>query len=368
MKRDYYEILGIQKGASEGDIKKAYRKLAMKYHPDKNPDDKDAEDKFKEIAEANDVLSDPENRQWYDKHGHDWEAAKHQSGFGFGFGRSSMHDVFEQMRREQVREASKGAPVYITIPLTLEECYEGVNKTVDYIYQKICGDCQGSKSKNGTSHHTCTVCGGSGQKTQYINAGGHHVQALTTCGSCRGSGIVIDESCEKCHGEGLESSKETVTIRIPRGMVSGKEMRFRALGHDSLIRGGERGDAVFVMQEIPHKSFERIANGGLVYRHKIKYEDLVLGTSIEVPSINGKFTKIEVEPKSKSGKLYRFRGYGMPAFNLSPGVTPAQAPDSAFGDYVVELELEIPDEYSEEEMGLIKSLRELKNKNLDEVK
>lgn len=363
--RDYYEILGIQKEASESDIKKAYRKLAMKYHPDKNPDNKDAEEKFKEVAEANEVLSDSEKRKWYDKYGHNWESVKNQGGFGFR--RSSAHDMFEQMRREHMREASKGASIYITISLTLEECYNGTSKTLNYIYQKTCGTCKGNKAKDGTALHTCGVCGGSGQKIQYIQVGGHHMQTMTTCGSCQGFGDVIDQYCDVCHGQGFENSKESVTIQIPRGIVSGKEMRFRELGHDSLVRGGERGDAVFIMQEIPHKSFQRTTNGGLIYKHKIRYEDLVLGKTIEVPSIHGKFTKIEVEPKSKSGKLFRLKGYGMPAFNLSNSITPEKAHQSAFGDYVVELELEIPDEYSEDEIKLIKELRDLK-KNLDEVK
>lgn len=360
--RDYYEILGLQKSASAEDIKKAYRKMAMKYHPDKNEGDKDAEEKFKEAAQANEVLSDTEKRKLYDRYGHDWERASVMGGTG-----ASIHEMFEQMQRAQHRERTKGGTVQVVVPLTLEECYNGANKTVEYYYQKNCGGCGGNGAKDGTAQHTCVTCGGSGQQTHYIQRGMHHIQHMSTCGSCRGDGRVIDVQCPICTGRGVQSAKEVVNLRFPRGVENNQALTQSVCGHESRIPGGERGDAVFIVEEIPHKIFTRVGNG-LLYKNKIKYEDLVLGTEIEVPSIHGKFTKIVIEPKTKNGKLFRLKGHGMPALNLSQNVKPGSAPDSAFGDYVVELELEIPDDYSEEELKLIEDLRALKNKNLDEVK
>ena len=359
--RDYYEILGIQKSASADDIKKAYRKLAMKYHPDKNGGDKEAEEKFKEAAQANEVLSDQEKRKLYDQYGHDYENASRRGGAG------GIYDMFEQMKREQMRERMKGAATQIRVPLTLEECYNGCDKTVEYQYQKNCSGCGGNGSKNGTAMHTCTTCGGDGQQVHYIRNGNHHMQHVTTCGPCGGTGQIIDEQCSVCIGRTVEMAKEVVHLRFPRGVENGQAITQSGKGHESRIPGGDRGDAIFVIEEIAHEIFERAGNG-LLHKFKIKYEDLVLGTTIEIPSIHGKFTKIIVEPKTKNGKLFRLKGHGMPALNLSQNVKPGNAPASAFGDYVVELELEIPDDFSEDELKLIEELRALKNKNLDEVK
>lgn len=372
--RDYYEILGLQKNASDADIKKAYRKEAKKYHPDTNQGDKDAEDKFKEINEANEVLSDPEKRKWYDQYGHDWEAAKHRDGFGFGH--SSMQDIMQQMQREQQRERMKGSRTETIVTFTLEECYEGCRKEVEYFYQKNCGGCGGNGAKDGTAMHTCTTCGGSGNQAHYIQRGAHRMQTVTTCGSCNGAGRVIDEHCNVCSGNGIEIGNEKLIINFPRGIEHGQAISKPGLGHESRFPGGDRGDAVFIVEEIPHETFKRMPAeqglqnrpGNLLYKHKLSYEDFVLGTQIEVPSIHGKFTKIIIDPKTSVGKLYRLRSHGMPALNLSPGFKPSSAPKAAFGDYIVELELEIPENISEEELGLIKQLRDLKYKNLDEVK
>lgn len=358
MKKDYYEILGIQKNASESDVKKAYRKLSKKFHPDLNPENKEAEEKFKEVAEANEVLSDKEKRQLYDNHGHDWKSAKDNRGGGGGGGFGYAYDAMERMRREHMRQSAKGQSIQIIVPLTLEDCYLGISKKIKYNYQKICGGCHGNGAKNG-NFHTCTSCGGSGQQSHYIQRGISHIQTISTCVNCGGYGRVVDVVCDICNGSGAESVLENVTITFPRGIEDGGHMKYRNLGHESRVPDGERGDAVFVVKEIPNELFERIGNG-LIHRHKIKYEDLVLGATIEVPSIQGKFTKIDVEPKSKNGRLYRLKKYGMPVLNLSSNANPSNSPDSAFGDYVVELQLIIKDEYSEEELKLIEKIRNLK--------
>jgi len=360
--RDYYEILGLQKNASPEDIKKAYRKMAMKYHPDKNEGDKSAEEKFKEIVQANEVLSDPEKRKLYDQYGHDWERASEMQGRG-----SSINQMFEQMRRAQERERAKGGSTQIRVPLTLEECYNGAEKTVEYYYQKNCGGCGGNGAKDGTAIHTCTTCGGSGEQIHFLQRGAHHIQHRSTCGSCGGAGIVIEEQCPICVGKGVESAKEVANLTFPRGVENNQGITNTGCGHESRIPGGERGDAIFIIEEIPHEVFKRVENK-LLHKFKIKYEDLVLGAIIEVPSIYGKSTKIIVEPKTKNKKLFRLKGYGMPVLNLSRNMKPGEAPASAFGDYVVELELDIPEDYSEEELKLIEELRNLKSKNLDEVK
>jgi molecular chaperone DnaJ len=360
--RDYYEILGLQKGASVGEIKKAYRKAAKKYHPDTNSGNKDAEEKFKEVAQANEVLSDPEKRSKYDQYGHDWENASQFSGRG-----SSMHEMFDQIRRQQQRAEAKGGVVQVAVPLTLEECYEGVSKKVEYSYQKNCRGCSGNGAKNGSALHTCITCGGSGQQVHVAQKGFHTMQHVSTCGSCRGAGRVVDESCDVCSGRGVENVTDFVTIRIPRGVENNQGFKYRDLGHESRVPGGERGDAVFIVQEVKHDFFTR-SNERLIYNHKVNYEDLVLGANIEVPTIQGKAAKITIEPNTKNGKMYRLRRFGMPVINLSPDRTPNNSPESAFGDYIVELEMEVKDEYSEEELVLIKKLRELNNKNMERVK
>lgn len=363
--RDYYEILGLQRNASESDIKKAYRKEAKKFHPDTNSGDEGAEEKFKEANQANEVLSDPEKRKLYDQHGHDWEDARHRNGFG-----GSANDMFDALRREQAKEQMKGKRTETLVHLTLEECYSGCSKDIEVLYQKICGGCNGNGAKNGTSMYTCTTCGGGGQQVHIIERGGHRFQHVSTCGSCKGAGRVIDVLCNECSGNGIEVGKDTVRVNFPRGIHHGQFITKRGHGHMSRFPDGERGDGVFVIEETIHDDFKRVPNDpkSLVHKYSISYEDLVLGTEIEVPSIHGKFTKIKVDSNTKNGKLYRLRGHGMPVLNLSHGATPSNTSSNAFGDYVIELEVDIPENYSKKELELIKELKKLKEENLDEVK
>jgi len=331
-----------------------------------NPGDKVAEEKFKEAAEANEVLSDPDKRKWYDDYGHDWQNAKnHRQSFSGG---ASAHDIFEKMQREHNRERTKGKAVHVEVELTLEDCFNGCIKKIEYPYQKICSGCKGNGAKNGTSIHTCTTCGGSGKQVHIIQRGFHTMQHVSTCGSCKGAGQVIDEICDICSGNGIEIGHESISVSFPRGIEDSQSLRHRGLGHESRFPGGERGEAIFIARELSNEVFTRV-DKNILYKHKIAFEDLALGTQIEVPLLSGKSARIKVDPNTKNGKLYRLRGYGMPSLNLSPSMTQgSHAPVSAFGDYVVELEIDIPEEFSEDEINLIKQMRELKNKNLEESK
>lgn len=348
--RDYYEILGLQRSATEDEIKKAYRKMAKKYHPDRNPGDKEAEEKFKEAAEANEVLSDPEKRPLYDQYGHDWERAS--------------QDPFEALRKQQQRRREKGKNVHIKVALTLQECYEGCVKEVPFNIQKTCGTCKGTRAK---TSHTCTTCGGSGYRTVVQSFGTMHMQETVTCNACHGRKFIIDEACDDCSGQGITIESELATVTFPRGVYNEAGLSAPGKGHYSHVEGAERGDAVFIVDEIEDPRFERLGLD-LVYRQNISYEDLVLGTQVEVPTVHGKSAKLKINPGTQNGKVYRMKGHGMPVVNLPSHIKASEGRDGAFGDFHIELNLEIPKTHSEEEKKLIEQLRELKEKNLAKVK
>ena len=350
MKRDYYDILGLQRSASDDEIKKAYRKLAKKYHPDRNPGDKEAEENFKEAAESFEILSDKKKRPLYDQYGHDWERAS--------------QDPFEALRKEQERRRSRGKNVHIKVALTLDECYNGCTKDVPFNIQKLCGTCDGSRAK---SSHTCTACGGSGQRTIVQSMGGFHMQETVTCNVCRGLTYIIDEACDTCQGHGTTVESEVAILTFPRGVQDGQTLGAQGKGHHSRVPGADRGDAVFIIEELKSELFERL-DTDLAYKYKISYEDLALGTKIEVPTIHGKKANIIIGPGTKNGKIYRLKGHGMPSLNLPNNFSVSSAPAGSFGNYLVELELEIPEKLTEDEIKLIEQLRELKSKRLDEVK
>lgn len=367
--RDYYEILGLNKSASEDEIKKSYRKMAMKYHPDKNPDDETAKEKFQEAQEAYDVLSNPEKRKMYDNFGHDWEQAS-KMGFGGGhnrhgmggFGRSAF-DIFEEHYR---REQARGADIDVIVELSLEECYNGCEKEIPYDVNKVCDDCDGSGAKDGNSYNTCSQCGGTGKETHTIKQGMFIKQVIKNCGHCGGKGNVILEKCDSCGGKGMKKHREVAIITFPRGVSSGHGITGKGKGHYSKIVGADRGDVIFVIREKPHDIFERNGND-LINRYDIYYEDLVLGTKIEVPTIEGKTLKFVVDPGTKNGKIYRIKGRGMPKINVPKQIKAGSGYDQAFGNYIIELNLVIPEDISDEEKELIKKLKELRNKNLDKV-
>ena len=362
MARDYYEILGVQKGATKDEIKKAYRKKAIQYHPDKNPDDKTAEDKFREAAEAWEVLENDENRKLYDQYGHNWKKVKEGGGLG-GFG--GVSDIFARFARQQQRHAARGGDVEVTVSLTLEECYNGCKKEIDYVIKKSCEDCGGNGAEGGTAIHTCSVCGGSGQRV-YISQNGNVINRVqATCDACGGAGRVIDKDCPTCKRQGMIVESTKITVEFPRGAEGGRGMAVEGMGSYSRV-GGERGSAIFMIKELPSENFERIGLD-LFHTYKINYEDLVLGTKIKIPTIHGKDANIVVAPGTQNGKSYRLKGHGMPVIGLPSDRSVSASNEGDFGNYMVLLELHIP-EHSDEEMKLIEQLRDLKKKSLDKVK
>lgn len=371
---DYYSILGIERGASDAEIKKAYRKKAKEFHPDTNPGDKEAESKFKEINEANEVLSDSRKRSLYDQHGNNWDRVSDSGGFsGFG-GHGFTRDMFESIIRQQAEERNrvmmKGEPMEISVSLSLEDCYNGCVKEVEILVNKQCSGCSGNGSKNGTSIKKCESCKGSGQNVVYSNQGPYSTQYVSTCESCMGKGVEIEEVCEACNGIGFDRVKESVRVKFPRGVRGGQYISKSRVGNFSRYPQGERGDVAFFVNEEAHKLFKRDPQNPnrLIYTHKVGFEDLVLGSSLEITKIMGGSVKMEIKPGAKANSKYRLSGLGMPVLNLPHSSTPSNSPGSAFGDCIVELEIEIPTDLNEEELELIKKFKKLRGKSFGETK
>lgn len=342
IKRDYYEVLGLKKGVNKDEIKKAYRKLAMEFHPDRNPDNKEAEEKFKEIAEAYDVLSDDEKRDRYDKFG--YQSAQMGSGF------YSM-DPFELFRRHfgdvmggfQRQKKVKGQDARINIKLSLEELFTGTKRKFSYKRLIICDECKG---EGGTGKENCTTCGGRGQLVEVQRIGTMVMQQVITCHVCNGSGSIITKKCEKCEGRGLVYSNELVEVDIPAGMFNGGVLIIPDKGNG--IKGGVNGDLQVVINEIPHDNFERGNGSDLKYYLDLSYPDIILGTEAEIPTIEGKPVKIKIKEMTQPGTLLRLKGKGMPIPNTSNR-----------GDLIIEVNIAIPERVSDEEKELLKELKKI---------
>lgn len=316
-KRDYYEILQVSQNASDNDIKKAYKRLAMKYHPDRNPGDEDAEARFKEIKEAYEVLSDPQKRQAYDQMGH--EGVSGQGGFGGqGFGGGfDFGDIFEDMFGDMFgggRQRSRaGSDLQYELNLTLEEAIQG--KTVDIQIPTFenCQDCEGTGAKKGTKPETCSKCKGQGQL--YIQQGFLAVQQ--TCPNCRGMGQIIKDPCGTCRGEGKRRVEETVAVKIPPGVDTGNRIRISGKG-EAGANGAPAGDLYVLVNVKPHKIFERERND-LKCEIPISFTVAALGGEIEVPTLDGQ-AKLSIPPETQTGKQLRLRGYGVKSVNThKPG-------------------------------------------------
>ncbi len=362
-KRDYYDILGVSKSASADDIKKAYRKLAIKYHPDKNPDDKEAEEKFKEAAEAYEVLSNPEKRQRYDQFGH----AGAQGGFGGGYGGGGMNmeDIFSQFgdifgggspfdsffgggsSRGGGRRVQRGSNLRIKVKLTLEEIAHGVEKKIKVNKQVVCNTCHGSGAKDKNSVQTCKTCGGSGSVRRVTNTILGQMQTTSTCPTCNGEGTTITSKCTSCHGDGIVRGEETISINIPAGVSEGMQLSMSGKGN-AAPRGGVPGDLIILIEEIPHETLKREGNN-VIYDLHVSFVDATLGTSIEIPTIDGK-ARIKLEPGTQGGKILRLKGKGIPEVNSYHK-----------GDQLVQVNVWTPKTLNNEERELLEKLRASEN-------
>ena len=357
-KRDYYEILGVSKTATDAEIKKAFREMAMKFHPDRNPDNHSAEEKFKEAAEAYDVLSNPEKKNRYDQFGH---AGMGTNGNSQGFGGMSMDDIFSQFgdifgnafgggfsqQRDRGRRMNKGSNLRVKVKLSLEEIATGVEKKIKLNKYITCQPCRGTGAKDGTGFKTCSNCHGSGHVTRITNTFLGQMQTSAACPSCGGQGQIIIDKCNTCFGDGIIKGEEVVNINIPAGVNEGIQLSMGGKGN-AAPRGGYPGDLIILIEEAEHPYLERDGNN-LIYEHFINFTDATIGTSIEVPTLDGK-ARVKINPGTQSGKVLRLKGKGLPSLN-----------SYGKGDLLVTLHVWIPQHLSKEEKIILEKLAESEN-------
>lgn len=358
-KRDYYEILGVGRNATVEEVKKAYRKLAIKFHPDKNPGDEAAEEKFKEAAEAYDVLGNPEKRQRYDQFGH--QGVNSSGGFS---GNMSMDDIFSQFsdifgggspfesffsggRSQGGRRMRKGSNLRIKLKLTLQEVAEGVEKKIKVKRHVTCDACQGNGSLNGVSLRTCPTCNGTGQIRKTVNTMLGQMVSASTCPTCQGDGRIIDQKCGVCGGEGRVLEEEVIPVRIPAGVSNGIQLSMSGKGNVP-PRGGVAGDLIILIEEIEDENLKREGQN-VIYDLYINFADAALGTSVDVPTIDGK-AKIKIEPGTQSGKILRLRG---------KGIKDLDGYDK--GDQLIHVNVWTPQKLTSQEKELLERLRSAKN-------
>lgn len=355
-KRDFYEILGVNKGAAADEIKKAYRKLAIKHHPDKNPGDKAAEDKFKEAAEAYEVLSNPEKKQRYDQFGHAGNSAGFGGGGGGGFGGMNMDDIFSQFgdvfgggggSSRSGRRVNRGSNLRIKVKLTLQEIANGVEKKIKVNKFVSCKSCSGTGAQGGSAHSSCGTCRGSGQVTQVVNTILGRMQTAATCPACGGEGQIIKDKCKSCHGDGIVREEEVISINIPAGVAEGMQLSMSGKGN-AAARGGIPGDLLIAIEEIEHEDLKRDGNN-LFYEKNISFIDAALGTQTEIPTVDGK-AKIKIDAGTQSGKVLRLKGKGLPDVN-----------GYQRGDLLVNIQVWTPQKLSKEETASLEKLRESNN-------
>jgi molecular chaperone DnaJ len=360
-KRDYYEILGVGKNADIEEIKKSYRKLAIKYHPDKNPDDPTAEDKFKEAAEAYDVLSNPDKRKRYDMYGH--QGVNGGSGFGsggfsvddifshfgdiFGGGSGSPFEGFFSGGGQSRAYARKGSNLRIKLKLNLEEIAEGVEKKIKVKRHVTCQTCKGNGSKGGASLKTCQTCNGTGQVRKVMSTMLGQMISTNTCHTCQGEGKIIQDKCETCFGEGRILEEELITINIPAGVSEGMELAMRGKGNVP-PRGGVAGDLLIGIEEVPHEELQRDGKN-LIYHLHISFVDAALGTQVEVPSIGGR-VRVNIPEGTQSGEIFRLKGKGIRDLD-----------GYEKGDLLIQVNIWTPQNLSKEERQLLEKLRDSSN-------
>ncbi|MDD7804212.1 MAG: molecular chaperone DnaJ [Endozoicomonas sp. (ex Botrylloides leachii)] len=346
-KRDYYEVLGVQKSASEKDIKKAYRRMAMKYHPDRNPDDKKAEESFKEVNEAFEILSDEQKRRAYDQYGH--AGVDPSAGGASGFGGGNFGDIFGDVFGDIFGGASggqsrssvqRGADLRYQLELSLEEAVKGVSKQVRIPTLVECKTCNGSGAKKGTQPTSCSTCGGIGQIR--MQQGFFSVQQ--TCPDCRGHGKVIKHPCSSCHGEGRVQEHKTLSVKIPAGVDTGDRIRLSGEG-EAGANGGPAGDLYVQVSVIDHPIFQRDGKN-LYCEVPITFTDAALGGELEVPTLSGR-VKLKVPAETQTGKLFRLRGQGVRS--VRGGST---------GDLMCRVVIETPVKLTEKQKDLLRHLHQ----------
>ena len=363
-KRDYYEVLGVDKNASADDIKRAYRKLAVKYHPDKNPDNKEAEEKFKEAAEAYSVLSDADKKARYDQFGH---AGVEGAGPDFSGGFGNLNDILNDLfggafgggfggfggfgggfggarggQRQQ--RVYRGRDIRVRVKLTLEEIAKGVEKEISIEKSVPCTECGGKGAKNSSDIKTCSACNGTGQVQRVTNSIFGQRVTYSTCQQCGGEGKVVTNPCRSCGGTGLVRKRETIKVKIPAGVEAGMQLTIQGEGH-AAKNNGINGDLLVVIEEQEHQDLKREGNN-LYYTKVISLPDAILGAEVEVPCLDGPY-KIKVDAGTQSGTVVRLRNKGLPTVNGYGGT----------GDMYVKFAVWIPKKLDREDKAVIESLR-----------
>ncbi len=360
-KRDYYEVLEVSKSASAEDIKKAYRKKALKFHPDKNPGDKEAEDKFKEAAEAYEVLGNAEKRQRYDQYGH--AGVGGAAGGGFGGDGMTMEDIFSHFgdifgggfsgfggfggfggSSRGGQRVNKGSNLRVKVKLTLKEIANGVEKKIKVKKYVSCEHCSGTGADNGTAYSNCSTCGGTGQVTRVANTILGQMQTRTTCPTCNGEGKTITKKCAHCNGDGVMRTEEVVSINIPAGVEEGMQLSVSGKGN-AARRGGINGDLLVLIQEEKHPELIREGRD-LIYHLQLSIPDAVLGTPVEIPTVDSK-VKVKIDPGTQPGKILRLKGKGLPEVNSYQR-----------GDLLVRVNIWIPSDISKEEKKIMEKMKE----------
>ena len=363
-KRDYYEVLGVSKSASADEIKKAYRKLAVKYHPDKNPGDKEAEEKFKEAAEAYSILSDPDKKAKYDQFGH---AGVDGAGPDFSGGFGNLNDILNDLfggafgggfggfsgfgggfgggrSGQRQQRVYRGRDIRVRVKLTLEEIAKGAEKEISIEKSVPCTECGGKGAKNSSDIKTCSACNGTGQVQRVVNSLFGQTVTYSTCQQCGGEGKVITNPCRNCGGTGLVRKRETIKVKIPAGVEAGMQLTIQGEGH-AAKNNGINGDLLVVIEEQEHPDFKREGNN-LFYTKIISIPEAILGAEVEIPCIDGT-QKVKVEAGTQSGTVIRLKNKGLPTVNGYGGT----------GDLYVKIGVWIPKKLEKDDKALIESLR-----------
>jgi molecular chaperone DnaJ len=363
-KRDFYEVLEVSKGATADEIKKAYRKQALKYHPDRNPGDKASEDKFKEAAEAYEVLSDSQKKSRYDQFGH--AGLGGAAGGGYGGEGMTMEDIFSHFGDifsdlgfggfggfssrgggRGSRHVAKGSNLRIKVKLSLEEIEKGVEKKLRVSKYIACDECSGTGAKGGNAYNTCGTCKGAGQVTRVTNTFLGQMSTTQVCPTCSGEGRTITNKCSKCAGEGVTRGEDVISVKIPAGVAEGMQLSVSGKGN-AARRGGINGDLLVIIEEEHHPELIRDGND-LLYNLYVSFGQASMGSQVEIPTLDGK-VKIKIEPGTQPGKILRLRGKGLPEVN-----------SYTKGDLLVSINVWIPKNLSREERKVLEKLDESEN-------